>query len=143
MRQHTRMVLHRLLPVCLLMTTVGGCERAPMTYAANCATPLPRWGREKDGVGHLRIVQPVYVGSDGSILWNKVAISSTTLRRYMTQMSSMNPEPQMVLDVSPAAACSRVEAIRAIMNASPLCRGAHSLCSEGANWRQWPELGGP
>lgn len=121
----------------------SGCDRAPLTYAANCSAPLAHWGREKDGVGHLRVVQPVYIGSDGSILWNKAVISDTTLRRYMSQMSSMNPEPQAVLDVSPSAACSRVGAVRAIMDAAPMCKGPHSLCSEGWNWRQWPELGGP
>ena len=136
-------MLYRSLPFCLLVTIASGCDRAPATYAANCAIPLPHWGREKDGIGHLRTVQPVYVGSDGSILWNKVAVSDATLRRYMVEMSAMNPEPQAVLDVSPAATCSRVGAIRAIMDASPLCKRPHSLCSEGANWREWPEVGGP
>jgi len=89
------------------------------------------------------MVQPVYIGSDGSVLWNKVAISDATLRLYMSQMSIMNPEPQAVLDISPATACSRVKTIRAIMDAALLCKGPHSLCSEGWNWRQWPELGGP
>lgn len=133
----------RLILIFLLAPLANGCSGAPATYAANCATPLPHWGREKDGVGHLRMVQPVYLGSDGSILWNKAIISDATLRRYMSQMSVMNPEPQAVLDVSPAVVCDRVEAVRAIMEAAPMCKGPHSLCSEGWNWRQWPELGGP
>ena len=124
-----------------LVTT--GCSRTPMTYAANCSTPPAHWGREKDGIGHLRTVQPIYIGADGSTLWNKIVISDATLRRYMTQMSGMNPTPQAVLDVAPAAACDRVEVVRTIMEAAPLCKGPHSLCSEGANWKQWPELGGP
>jgi hypothetical protein len=76
-------------------------------------------------------------------IWNRVVISDATLRRYVAQMSSMNPEPQAVLDVAPAAACDRVEVVRTIMDAAPLCKGPHSLCSEGWNWKQWPELGGP
>ena len=137
------MMPNRMMLAVVLATSLSGCDRAPMTYAANCATPLANWGREKDGIGHLRAVQPIYIGSDGSILWNKVVISDATLRRYMSRMSTMNPEPQAVLDISPATACSRVQAVRAIMNSTPLCKGRHPLCSEGWNWRQWPELGGP
>lgn len=133
----------RLVIAVALATSFVGCDRAPMTYAASCATPLPHWARERNGIGHLRVVQPVYVGSDGSILWNKVVISDATLRRYMSLASTMNPEPQAVLEFLPATPCSRVQAVRSIMDAAPLCKGPHSLCSEGWNWRQWPELGGP
>ena len=129
--------------VSLLATLANGCDQAPMTYAATCAIPLAHWGREKDGIDHLRVVQPIYIGSDGSILWSRVVISDATLRRYMSELSVMSPEPQAVLDVAPAAACTRVKAVRAIMDAAPMCKGPHSLCSEGWNWRQWPELGGP
>lgn len=126
-----------------LGSLISGCDRTPPTYAAACSTPFAHWGREKNGIGHLRAVQPVYVGSDGSILWNKALISDDTLRRYMSQMSVMNPEPQVVLDVSPAAPCDRVITVRGIMDANPMCKGPHPLCSEGWNWRQWPETGGP
>lgn len=124
-----------------LVTT--GCDRGSENYASSCSTPRKHWGREKDGIGHLRTVQPIYIASDGSTLWNKAVISDATLLRYMALMGNMNPEPQAVLEVAPAAACGRVEAVRAIMDTAPLCKGPHSLCSEGWNWRQWPELGGP
>lgn len=61
--------------------------------------PAVGWGREKDGIGHLRVVQPIYVASDGTVLWNQTAISNTTLRSYIGRMSIMNPEPQAVLEV--------------------------------------------
>lgn len=125
----------------LLVALTPGCNHQPRTYAANCSTPLPHWGREKDGIGHLRTVQPIYIGSDGSTLWNKAAISDDTFRRYVMTMSDMNPEPQAILEVAPTAACDRVEAVRMIMDATPLCSGPRSLCSEGWNWRQWPEKG--
>jgi hypothetical protein len=120
-----------------------GCNKAPQTYSASCSTPLRNWGTEKDGIGHLRLVMPVFVGSDGSVLWNKVAISDAVLRTYMDQASSLNPLPQIVLEVSPSASCSRVTTIRAIMDAAPICRRSHSLCSEGWNWKEWPMVGGP
>lgn len=137
------MKLCQVMLVLLVAMLAGGCNQAPQTYAANCSTPLGHWGREKDGVGHLRVVQPVYIGSDGSILWNRAIISEAALRGYMSEMSIMNPQPQAVLEVSPAAACKKVRSVRAVMDAAPLCKGPYSLCSEGWNWRQWPELGGP
>lgn len=136
------MKLGQVMLVFSLTSTFGGCDRAPTTYAAACSTPLAHWGRERDGIGHLRMVQPVYIASDGSILWNKAVISDNKLRHYMSEMSKLNPEPQAVLDVSPAATCNRVEAVRTIMDAAPMCKGPYSLCSEGWNWRQWSE-GGP
>jgi len=137
------MRLHLTLSV-VFLAALGtmGCDQTPKTYASNCSTPLKNWGREKDGIGHLRVVQPIYVASDGSTLWNKVVISDATLRYYMAKMSAMAPEPQIVLDIAPTASCDRVKAVRTIMDAAPLCNGPHSLCSEGWNWRQWPELSG-
>lgn len=143
MRQLNQMKPYPMVLLFILPIVASGCHRAPTTYAANCSTPHDHWGREKDGVGHLRVVQPIYIGTDGSILWKKAVISDAMLRRYMSQMSTMNPEPQAVLVVSPSAACKRVEAVRSIMDAASMCKGPHSLCSEGWNWQQWPELGGP
>lgn len=132
------MSLRRTAPVAIMLSVSFGCSRAPETYAANCSTPLPHWGREQDGIGDLRFVQPVYVGSDGSILWNKALITDATLRDYVAKMSVMDPYPQVVLEVAPAAACQRVVAVRKIIDAAPFCHGPRSLCSEGSNWKQWP-----
>ena len=120
-----------------------GCQKMPETYSAACSTPLPNWGTERNGIGHLLPVMPVYVGSDGSILWNQDIISDTQLRTYMKRVSALSPVPQVVLEVSPSASCSRVKVIRAIMAAAPICKGQYSRCSEGWNWKQWPVLGGP
>jgi hypothetical protein len=88
------------------------------------------------------VVQPVYLASDGSVLWNHAIVSDNILRRYMMEINSMNPEPQVILEVAPAAACARVTAVRAIMDETPMCSGRYSLCSEGGNWKQW-RLNGP
>jgi len=74
-----------------------GCGRAPENYASSCSTPRGHWGREKDGIGHLRTVQPIYVASDGSTLWNKTVISDATLQRYMAIMSEMSQSPRRFL----------------------------------------------
>ena len=142
--QHHRSM--RFYPAFLLATLAGlsaiGCSQLPETYAANCSMPLKNWGREKDGIAHLRPVQPIYLASDGLLLWDEEVISDATLQRHMAQVSALNPEPHVILEVAPAAACRRVEAIRAIMDEAPLCKGQKPLCSEGWNWRRWPIKGG-
>jgi hypothetical protein len=116
-----------------------GCSRPSQTYSAACSAPLSHWATEKNGIGHHLPVMPVYVGSDGTVLWNKSAISDAQLRKYMVDLSTMNPVPQVILEVSPSTSCDRVRAIRLIMDAAPMCKGTYSHCSEGWNWKQWPQ----
>ena len=136
----------RIVPYLLssaLALAVAGCNKPPHTYSAACSTPLDNWTTEKDGIGHLLPVMPVYVGSDGTVLWGKTAISDVQLHTYMLETSQLNPAPQVVLEVSPSAHCDRVASVRRIMDAAPMCTGPYSRCSEGWNWKQWPETGGP
>lgn len=123
--------------------TLSGCERTPRTYAAACAVPLSNWKTEKDGVGHLMQLMPVFLASDGTVIWDKVAISNEKLHSYMIEVSALNPVPQIVLEVSPAASCERVGEVRSIMNSAPMCKGQYSHCSEGWNPKEWPMFGGP
>lgn len=123
--------------------TLLGCDRAPKTYSAACATPLPHWGTEKDGIGHLLTVLPVFLASDGYIIWNKAVISKDRLRAYMSEASGLNPLPQIVLEVSPSTSCARVHEVRSIMDEAPICKAAHHRCSEGWNPNEWPLVGGP
>ena len=113
-----------------------GCSQSTNTYALNCATPLDHWYGQS--IGHMRFVQPLYIRTDGSVLWNKEIISDAVLRRYMSQFSTLNPQPQIVLEVAPSTPCERVNSIRKIMDDTPICKGPYSLCSEGSNWEQWP-----
>lgn len=61
----------------------------------------------------------------------------------MIEASSLNPVPQVVLEVSPSALCERVREVRSIMDSAPMCKGPHSRCSEGWNPKEWPTVGGP
>lgn len=132
-----------LMPMLTVGLAISGCDRAPDTYSAACATPLRNWGTEKDGVGHLLPIMPVFLTTDGSVLWNKVAISNARLRSYMYKASDLNPVPQVILEVSPSASCQRVQEVRTIMDAAPMCKGPYSRCSEGWNPEEWPMVGGP
>jgi len=125
----------KMLPLLLL----AACNSAPKTYSKDCSSPLSHWGSEKEGIGHLRIVNAVTIQSDGSLLWNRHKISDETLTDFMGKVGDMNPEPQIVLEIASLADCKRVKSVRKIMDTASICKGPYSLCSEGANWRQWPD----
>ena len=143
LRHHTSMTHwpHRF--TLMLAASLLGCDRAPQTYSAGCATPLPNWKAEKDGIGHLVPIMSVFLTTDGSVLWNRVAVSNDKLRFNMSKASTLNPLPQIVLQVSPSASCSRVDEVRSIMSIAPICKGPYSRCSEGWKPEEWPMFGGP
>ncbi|WP_207148983.1 hypothetical protein, partial [Listeria monocytogenes] len=83
---------------------------------------MSNWKTEKDGVGHLVPLMSVFLTSDGTVIWNKTAISNKKLHSYMVEASGLNPVPQIVLEVSPAASCQRVSEVRSIMDSAPMCK---------------------
>jgi hypothetical protein len=137
----------------LCVAVIGGCQQETATYKTGCSARLPEWGGPSDGIGHLRGVLSVSIDASGATHWGEIhtsgpvrststIVSDTTLQRYMTKVSKLNPEPQLVLEVAAQAPCSRVRAVRQIIGSAPLCK-ASRLCSEGANWEEWPFAGGP
>ena len=84
-------------------------------------------------------VIPVYLDSTGTVTWGKERITDAQLRTYMRQVSEFDPVPQVILDVSNSTPCSRVRRVRAIMNSAPMCNVEYPACSEGQNWKNWPE----
>lgn len=120
----------------------ASCQQAPDTYASNCSAPAPGWGGPSDGIGHLRPVLPVSLDVSGSLYWAGRGISDDTLRHYMNEASKLNPQPHLVFEVAAEAPCDRVRAVRRIISSAPLCKKA-GLCSEGADWKKWPIVGGP
>ena len=121
------------LAACLILSA---CQRGTETYAAGCSIPLAGWGREADGLYELRPTMPIYLTSDGSLLWNRKAISNPELGRRLNEAASFTVAPQVVLEVAPSAECTRVGAVRDVMNDTQLCRDGG--CSEGWNHNQWP-----
>ena len=96
---------------------------------------------------------PVFLDASGSTHWGEIhisgpvrsastIISDDTLRRHMTMVSKLNPEPQLILEIAPNAPCNRVRVVRRIIDSAPLCKES-GLCSEGADWQTWPFAGGP
>jgi hypothetical protein len=136
------------LPLLFLpLLAFSSCEQSPKankiigTYDKDCAVYRKDWLTAKDGIGHLRMVFPVIVDEAGTVIWNGEAISDKKLREYTLLWSGLNPQPQVILDVNGNAPCHRVEAVRDILDAAPICRGEYSYCSEGQNWREWEEHG--
>jgi len=127
----------------LMALCLGSCHQSEETYAANCATPPAGWGREADGIGHLRVVQPIFLGNDGSVNWNGSIISDELLKSYVGEAGKLHPQPQLVLEVGPAAKCDRVRAVRSILTSAAICRAPYPSCSEGWSPKNWAIKGGP
>lgn len=120
-----------------------GCEKGVGTYGAACSSPLSHWRTEKHGIGHLMTFNVVRLDDAGDMTWNKDPISDAQLRALMQQAGELNPLPQVVLEVASKSPCDRVQRVREIMNAAPICQGEKPLCAEGQNPENWPETGGP
>lgn len=139
--------MRSILPLALAMSLITvGCERprqayGPLqTYNKHCFTPLPNWRTERDGLGHNIVIVPITIDETGKVLWwDNEFVSDSKLQNYMGKVDQFNPRPQMILDINPKAPCSRVAAVRRIMNEIPMCREEYSYCSEGQNWRDWRE----
>ncbi len=135
--EEMRMRLQTLiLSICLVLS---GCSETRRTYDLSCAQPPKRWGTQKEGIGHLRLLNIVKLDDSGHLTWNKLPISDDQLGKFMLQSGNLNPEPQLILEVTERSPCKRVETIRRIMIAAPICQGEYPLCSEGRNWRDWDE----
>lgn len=124
------------LPTLAILFVPAMASADPLT----CSAPPANWGKAKDGISHLRGVLPVIVRRDGTILWNGSPVSDSEFKRYMTAVGSLNPQPQVILDVTNTPNCKRLQQVRIIMTQASICR---RLCSEGANWRRWRITGGP
>ena len=116
-----------------------GCTPAPQLYAAACATPLPHW-RTPEGTGHLRPFNLVGMDKVGTIRWNRVVVSAVTLERYLRLSAELEPQPQILLTIDPAADCGSVKTLRNRMDRFKIC-SVDRLCGEGSGWSRWP--GGP
>jgi hypothetical protein len=128
---------------CSVSALILGANHHPQTYGAACPAPNRGWGTEKDGIGHLMGVIDVSMNADGLVFWNRAKVSDQELNDLMHRAGQLDPTPMVVLDVSPAAPCRRVERVRAIMGAAPICSSNGARCSEGRNVRHWRRVGGP
>lgn len=137
----------RTIILLILILLLVGCHRRSANYSAECATPLSHWGTAEDGIGHLRPVIVISIDSRGRakrvFKSYETHVSDAEIREFMAWANTANPQPHLVLEAVPSAPCSQVTVIRGLMDAAPICRGPHSLCSEGNNWKNWPLVGGP
>ena len=131
-----------LMQVFPLLLLLGGCGQQNRTYDADCSTPAAGFGTPNEGIGHLRPYVSIQVSRHGALTWAGQPVTDTQLVSYARQAGELNPQPQLVLEVSFVAACHRVEQVRTIMLATPIC-GKFRLCSEGRNPKDWPIVGGP
>ncbi|WP_371422565.1 hypothetical protein [Tardiphaga sp.] len=118
--------------VAIMCAGLGGPIGAwPITakYGEKQCRPTPKgWQKHGSEFGELMTVN-LLEARDGRLFWNKAALSTQTLRRYLTEVRRLNPMPNMVLVVSPHALCSEVNSLRRLISSNLQC-GAGNACVE-------------
>lgn len=129
------------MPTLLLAVfTLVGCDDVKMT-APGCRPPKPGWLRPGAVLEEHGIRNHVALGPDG-ISWNGEPVGCGQLLRYLEISHSINPEPQVLLDVRPGVDCALVEAVRNEMQSASGC--APGKCGEGPGpWSYAPHLPSP
>ena len=119
-----------LVLMALLLTSCGNHR----TYAGGCGPPPKDWITPRQGRGVLSLLNVIAVRDARLIEWNGVAVSETTLRSYLKQVSHMNPVPVTQIKFAPTADCETVRRLRALMSSSLDC--SYGKCAEGGGkWR--------
>jgi hypothetical protein len=113
---------------------LSACNASPPTYPGKCEQRLNGWRGPEKGIGELAIWNVVRVSKNGSVSWNRQAIRDETLIGFLRKVSTREPRPQIILTIEPGADCSRVEKVRQIMNATPIC-SRDGACGEGTGWK--------
>ncbi|MBY8825016.1 ExbD/TolR family protein [Sphingomonas colocasiae] len=123
-----RAMMFRFAPpiACLLLLGAAAPEER---YAASCHTPLPGWQRPGFGWHHVDL-NHLRIRGDGSLRWNRAAISRETLDDYLARIKVMEPQPVVILEVDPKAGCAMVRRIRGQMDDVLGC-AENGLCGEG------------
>lgn len=119
------------LLACALALSQSACS--PPTYARACHTPLPHWRTESDRLDHEGWFHELRIDAQGRLLEDgETHISDAHLADRIRQWESLQPIPQVIVNPDPAAPCDRVQAVRAMLDASRLCRAMQHLnCFEG------------
>ena len=126
----------------LALLLMGNRPSSP-TYAAGCSIPPTSFGKASDGISHLRPVLIISISESGALRWAGIPVSVNQLRWRMRRVGDLDPVPLVILDAHAKAPCDQVAEVRSAMLASASCMRGRNFCSEGQNWREWRQVGGP
>lgn len=127
--------------MCLL-----GCDQDARDAAqsaassAQCSEPIPGW-RAPGELGHHEVV--VFITADAAGRLQSTLdvggrksfgrmIEANERDRFFEELSSLTPEPLVVLHPSPEASCATINNIRQRMSSNLDCDSGR--CGEGAGW---------
>jgi hypothetical protein len=110
-------------------------------YSEKECRPAPKnWQKQGSEFGELMTVNLLEI-SGSQLFWNKVAIDTQTLRRYLIEVRRLNPKPNVVLVVEPQVRCSEVLALRRLISSNLHC-GVGFACVEYSS-RAWKRVQPP
>jgi hypothetical protein len=118
-----------------------GARAATEKYSEKECRPAPKnWQKQGGEFGELMTVNLLEL-SGSRLFWNKVAIDTQTLRRYLIEVQRLNPKPSVVLVVEPQVRCSEVLALRRLSSSNLQC-GVEFACVEYSS-RAWKSVQPP
>jgi hypothetical protein len=111
----------RIAAIMLLM--LMGCQHtlnaAPKRQVVHvdqsCGYPTGKWSEQGTEMEHMVIHNRLDIGSS-SMRWNDKIISMATLRRYLSMVSKMVPQPITVMVFAPKADCRALNDVRQLMD---------------------------
>lgn len=127
--------------ILLIGLSLGACDKGPpatapqvtvrpdRTYAKDCAAPLTGWHRSPGEIPEILAHYIIALDATGQITWSGAEVDMAQLRRYAREVDA-SPGNDMRFIANPAASCSKVQAIRSLMNELPICNERRD-CIEG------------
>ena len=132
--------------VALFAMSLFGCDKdagdAAQSAASStqCSEPIPGW-REPGELGHHEVVVFITADAEGRLQSRLDVggrkstgrlIQASERGRFFKELSSLRPEPLVVLHPSPEASCATINKIREQMSSILDCDSRR--CGEGAGW---------
>ena len=100
---------------------VANADRRLEAYReGQCGGTPSGWQKQGSEFGELMTVNLLEVRKD-QLVWNHKPVNKRIIRRYIAEMSRLNPLPNIVLVIDPRSSCSEVRAIRAIITSRLHC----------------------
>lgn len=114
----------------LAATWLCGCAPGAPGAPSTCTPPRGGWLPRSNGSGSeppLRTV--IALRRSGALYWNETPVRQSQLNSYLAISHTLNPEPDVLLEVETGAPCAVLTRVRNAMDRNLECR-ASGRCAE-------------
>ena len=141
-----RELIFAIIPVAAFQTSA--CERGPTTahqhvskYDAHHCGGRPRhWQLQGSEFGELALINGVGI-KGGKLTWNGTPTTYQELKKNLSEAGARVPQPRTELVIAPGSDCTKVEAVRHLIDTSLNC-SPRAACVEYSD-EELAKLGPP